>query len=203
MKRGTVFVVSAPSGCGKTTLLGIVCARVPRLKFSISSTTRKPRSDEVHGVHYFFIKEDEFVRGIQKGKFLEWATVHNHYYGTDRTMVENWINEGYDVILDIDVQGARQVKCIMPDAVTVFILPPSWDELERRLMERRTESADEIARRLTTARSEVSDAFWFDYVVVNDEAERAASSIMSIIGTVRCRTSKCCHLIYTLMDRNI
>lgn len=201
MKKTTLFVVSAPSGCGKTTLLEIVCARVPRLKFSISSTTRPPRPGEVHGVHYFFISQEEFFRKVEKGEFLEWAKVHDYYYGTDATNLKKWLDEGYDVILDIDVQGARQVKCLGSDVVTIFILPPSWEELERRLRERRTESPDAIALRMTTARSEVAEAFWFDHLVVNDDVNKAASKIMAIIESARSRTSRSYKLIYDLLGR--
>ncbi|SFM62056.1 guanylate kinase [Thermodesulforhabdus norvegica] len=202
MRKASLFVISAPSGCGKTTLMEIVCARIPRLKFSVSSTTRPPRPGEIHGVHYFFLTEEEFFRKVEKGEFLEWARVHDHYYGTDGTIVKKWLDEGYDVMLDIDVQGARQVKCLVPDAVTIFILPPSWEELERRLTERRTEPPDAIARRLTTARSEVAEAFWFDYLVVNDDVNRAASTIMAVIESARSRTIKSYGLIYNLMGRN-
>ncbi|MEJ5299449.1 MAG: guanylate kinase [Thermodesulforhabdaceae bacterium] len=189
-QRGSLFIVSAPSGAGKTTILKEVRLRLPDLKFSISYTTRPPRYGEEHGKDYFFVSREEFLKGIEDSRFVEWAYVHGNYYGTDRNMIENWIANGQDVILDIDVQGAREIKCQYPQSVTVFILPPSWRELERRLRLRGTDSSDVIERRLQNAVKEIEESFWYDYLIVNDEVSKAASQLMAIITSFRCRTSR-------------
>lgn len=186
-KFGNLFIISAPSGTGKTTLLKEVQLRLPEIRFSVSFTTREPRKGEVHGRDYFFISKDEFLRGIREGRFLEWACVHGNYYGTDKAVIEEWLSNGLEVILDIDVQGARTIKCQYPFASTIFILPPSWEELERRLRSRGTDSDEVIRRRLSNASKEISEAFWYDYIVINDEISKAVGELITIITSFRYR----------------
>lgn len=186
-KLGNLFIISAPSGTGKTTLLKELQLRFPEIRFSVSFTTREPRKGEVHGRDYFFIPKDEFLRGIKEGRFIEWACVHGNYYGTDGAVIEEWLSNGLEVILDIDVQGARTIKCQYPFASTIFILPPSWEELERRLRSRGTDSEEVIRRRLNNASREISEAFWYDYIVINDEIPRAVDELTTIITSFRYR----------------
>lgn len=186
-KFGNLFIISAPSGTGKTTLLKEVQLRLPEIRFSVSFTTREPRKGEMHGRDYFFISKDEFLRGIKEGRFLEWACVHGNYYGTDKAVIEEWLSNGLEVILDIDVQGARTIKCQYPFASTIFILPPSWEELERRLRSRGTDSDEVIRRRLSNASKEISEAFWYDYIVINDEISKAVDELITIITSFRYR----------------
>jgi guanylate kinase len=189
-QKGSLFIVSAPSGAGKTTLLREVRSRLPDVKFSVSFTTRPPRPGEENGKDYFFISEEEFLKGIRENRFAEWARVHGNYYGTDRHMIESWIAGGQDVILDIDVQGARELKCQYPQSVAIFILPPSWGELERRLRLRGTDTEDVIEKRLRNAARELEEAFWYDYLVVNDEIPKATDQLVAIITSSRCRTNR-------------
>jgi guanylate kinase len=189
-QKGSLFTVSAPSGAGKTTLLREVRSRLPDVKFSVSFTTRPPRPGEEDGKDYFFISEEEFLKGIRENRFAEWARVHGNYYGTDRHMIESWIAGGQDVILDIDVQGARELKCQYPQSVAIFILPPSWGELERRLRLRGTDTEDVIEKRLRNAARELEEAFWYDYLVVNDEIPKATDQLVAIITSSRCRTNR-------------
>ncbi len=199
MKKGRAFIFSAPSGCGKTTILRKVQEIVPNIKFSVSSTTRNPRPGEKHGIDYFFMTKEIFIEKIKRGEFLEWACVHSHYYGTERKNVESWLEKGIDVILDIDVQGARQVKCLMPESISIFILPPSFEELERRLKGRGTESVEDIERRLSNARYEISQAYWYDFSVVNDNLDTAVNNVVSIINAYRCKTARYFSLIQNLI----
>ncbi len=200
MKKGRVFIFSAPSGCGKTTILREVQRVVDDIRFSVSSTTRKPRPGETHGIDYFFMTDDEFLERVNRSEFLEWACVHGHYYGTERKNVELWQEKGIDVILDIDVQGARQVKCLMPESVSIFILPPSLEELEKRLKGRGTESVEDIKRRLNNARYEISQAYWYDFSVVNDNLDTAVNNVVSIINAYRCKTVRYFGLIQNLLS---
>jgi guanylate kinase len=180
MQRGRVFVIAGPSGAGKGTLVRELLQRFPSTWLSISATTRKPRRDEVDGRHYLFLAEDEFERLAEKGEFLEWAEVHGNLYGTPRSHVEKKRSQGLDVILEIDVQGARQVKAESPDAVTIFVMPPSSKVLEERLRGRGTESEEELRRRLENALEESRNIDDFDYVVVNDDLYRAVEELCDI-----------------------
>lgn len=183
-KPGKLFIVSGPSGSGKSTVLSEVFRKRDRLYFSVSATTRPPRPGERDGVEYFFIDEKRFDEMVERDEFLEHARYVKCSYGTPRAPVEEKLNAGIDVILDIEVQGARQVKARMPQAVTVFIAPPSLEELERRLRSRGTESEERIALRLETAKTELAEAGMYDHVVVNDDYERAASEVLEIINNV-------------------
>ncbi|MCA9773845.1 MAG: guanylate kinase [Myxococcales bacterium] len=182
-RRGRLFVVSAPSGAGKTSLIDEVLKRMPRLALSISHTTRKRRAHEVDGREYFFIDEPEFRRLIDAGAFLEYAKVHDNWYGTQGDTVERMRMAGRDVVLEIDCQGARQVKNAFPRAVFIFILPPSLEELERRLVARDSETPAELERRLANAKREFLEAPWYNYIVINDDFEEAAQDLCAIIRT--------------------
>lgn len=197
---GTLFIFSAPSGCGKTTILLQVQRVLDNLKFSVSSTTRPPRPREIHGKDYFFISEGEFLRKVQQNEFLEWAKVHDHYYGTEKKQIEDYLKAGQDVILDIDVQGARQVKCVLPRAVTIFILPPSWEELEKRLKLRATEPPETVRKRLKNALMEVSESYWYDFVIINDDLKSAVENVLSIIKAFRCSTYRHLYHIRNLLN---
>lgn len=179
--KGSLFVIAAPSGAGKTTLVRALVERNPDLKFSISYTTRKQRKTEEHGRDYFFVTEHEFRELQQKGELLESAVVFDNLYGTSRSQVEDHLANGDHVILEIDWQGAQQVRESMPRCVTVFILPPSRPELEKRLRGRRTDSDEVISRRLADALSDMSHWEEFDYVIINDDLDAATDQLESIL----------------------
>ncbi len=181
MRNGNLFIISGPSGAGKGTLVKELPARVPDLWVSISVTTRAPRPGEVEGQHYFFISAEEFHRLSETGGLLEWAEVHGNCYGTPRAAVEAKVAEGRQVILEIDPQGAFQVKSLLPDSVLVFIMPPSWEELERRLEKRGSETKAQVERRLVTAKHELELVGEYDHVVQNDDVPRAVGELVGII----------------------
>jgi guanylate kinase len=184
--QGLLFVVSAPSGVGKTTIIRAVQETWPQLRYSISSTTRAPRTGEREAVDYHFVTRQEFLGGIRTGRFVEWAEVHGEFYGTDGQQVDKWLAEGKDVLLDIDIQGARQVRCAYPTAITIFILPPSIEELKARLENRGTESEDQVARRLSAAQLEILEAPWYDYLVLNEMLHEAIADFNAILRACRC-----------------
>lgn len=180
-KRGRLFLVTAPSGAGKTSLVRALLKDHPNIQFSISYTTRPKRPTEEHGRDYFFVDKPEFERMAAAGEFLEHARVFDNYYGTSRRVVEGRMAEGRDVLLEIDWQGAAQVRKIMPEAVSIFILPPSRQELERRLRARGTDSDEVIARRLKDAVGDMTHWRDFDYVVVNQDFDRAVAELAAIV----------------------
>ncbi|HTU65746.1 MAG TPA: guanylate kinase [Steroidobacteraceae bacterium] len=180
-KRGSLYVIAAPSGAGKTSLVKAVLERDRSLKVSVSHTTRKPRTHEVTGEHYWFIDVDEFKRLRDAGAFLEHAQVFDNFYGTGRAQVEKLREAGHDVILEIDWQGAQQVRAALPDCHTVFILPPSRRELESRLRNRKTDSDEVIERRLRDSIADMTHYREFDSVVVNDEFEAAVAQLLEIL----------------------
>jgi guanylate kinase len=180
-KRGRLFVIAAPSGAGKTSLVEALLKRKPELRLSISHTTRPRRPNETHGREYYFISVEEFRERVQRGEFLEHAQVFDNYYGTGREPVEAELSQGRDVVLEIDWQGARQVRQAMPECTSIFILPPSRRALEERLRKRGTDSAEVIARRLRDAAGDMSHWNEFDYVVVNDDFERAVADLGRIV----------------------
>jgi guanylate kinase len=180
-KRGSLFVIAAPSGAGKTSLVKALVERDPSLRVSISHTTRTARAHEISGHHYYFIDKVEFERLVRAGEFLEHAQVFDNYYGTGRAQVEALRTAGHDVILEIDWQGAQQVRKAQPDCRTIFILPPSRAELEARLRNRKTDSEEVIARRLRDAETDMSHYAEFDYVVVNEDFETAVAELLSIL----------------------
>ena len=188
MTIGRLFVISAPSGAGKTTLLSRVMARIPRLVFSVSHTTRAPRPGEEEGVDYHFVSKDEFLAMIAAGRFLEHAEVHGNLYGTSESDIRQQLEEGFDVILDIDVQGARILRRTgQMAAAYVFIAPPGMDELERRLRGRGTESEERIRLRLQNARQELQAAREYEYLIINEDLAAAADLLASIILAERAK----------------
>jgi guanylate kinase len=189
-RRGTLFVVSAPSGAGKTTLCREARLRLPDLAYSVSYTTRAPRPGEIAGTDFVFVTEAQFRALQERGEFAEWATVHNNLYGTRASVLEQALAAGSDVLLDIDTQGAAQLRARYPAAVLVFIVAPSMDELGQRLRERRSDADSEIARRLARAREEVKLWRSYDYLVVNRDLKEAADHLTAIITAERCRTAR-------------
>lgn len=173
---------AAPSGAGKTTLVHAVVTKHPELRFSISYTTRKPRKNEADGVDYLFVSKDEFMSLRDEGEMLEYAVVFDNYYATSRSQVEKHLADHRNVILEIDWQGARQVRESMPECVTIFILPPSVEELERRLRDRRTDSTEVIDRRLRDALSDMSHWDEFDHVIINDDLNKAIADLEDVLA---------------------
>ena len=186
--RGRLFILSAPSGAGKTTLVQGLLRRVPRLVHSVSMTTRPPRRGERYGRDYYFVTSAAFAAARRRGGLLEHARVHGHWYGTPRVAVRRALASGHDVLLSIDVQGARQVRRRLADSVTIFILPPSLASLRQRLQRRRTEAPQQIRARLRLARQELRAAPRYDYRVVNDEVRHALVQLQAIIIAERCRS---------------
>lgn len=202
-QNGLLLVVSGPAGVGKGTINKILLERNPGMKMSVSATTRKPRPGEIEGIHYFFRSEDAFRRMIDQDAFLEYMQVfQSHYYGTPRSFVEEELQHGTDVILEIDVQGAMKVKKAYPDAVLIFVAPPSMSTLKSRLIGRGTETVEAIEKRFATARQEVAMISHYDYVVVNDILEAAVDKVESIITAERCRGVRNDQLIQKLMGGN-
>lgn len=188
--KGLLVVISAPSGGGKGTILKELFARDDNLRLSVSATTRSPRPGEKHGEQYFFISREEFESLIQEGKMLEHAEYIGNYYGTPREPVEAWTNEGRDVVLEIEVQGGAQIKKLMPECVSIFILPPSLSVLEKRLRGRGTEDDATVRKRLMTARKEIPCAKDYDYVVFNDRLEDAVEEIQTILRAEKLKYSR-------------
>jgi guanylate kinase len=180
--RGHLFVIAAPSGAGKTSLVRALMQRMPELRFSISYTTRKQRATEQDGRDYFFVDKAEFERMISAGEFLEHAQVFDNHYGTARAQVEQHLFKGENVLLEIDWQGAQQIRCAMPDHQSIFVLPPTREALEQRLRSRKTDSSEVIARRLRDSIADMSHWQEFDYVVVNDDFERATEDLCAIVS---------------------
>jgi len=178
---GKLFVISAPSGAGKTSLVRALLEARPNLVVSVSHTTRKPRAQEVEGIDYFFVTPERFQQLVEDGAFLEHARVFDNYYGTGRAQIQDKLAAGKDVLLEIDWQGARQVRDAMPGCKTIFILPPSRAALEQRLRERRTDSVEIIARRLSDAAADMSHYAEFDFLVVNDHFEQAKLDLSTIV----------------------
>ena len=184
---GTLLIVTAPSGAGKTTLVERLLEREPKVRLSVSYATRAPRPGEQDGVHYNFIDVPEFLRLRDRGEFLEWAEVHGNYYATSRVWLEEQIGSGNDIVVEIDWQGAQQVRKAFPKAVGVFILPPSLDELELRLRGRGTDSDEVIHGRLRGARAEMRHVAEFDYVIINNELPLALEDLLSVLRASRLR----------------
>jgi len=183
----TVFIISAPSGSGKSTLVARLLASDSNLRFSVSYTTRNPRGNEKPGESYVYISRQEFIQRVQRGEFLEHAEVFGNYYGTNREVLEQAKMEGKDLILDIDVQGARQLKRGLPEAVSIFILPPSRDILEQRLRSRSEDSEEVIQCRLRDAAEEIRNYIQYDYLLVNHQVEESVSTLAAIIKAERVR----------------
>ncbi|MBY5994101.1 guanylate kinase [Ferrimonas balearica] len=190
-RRGNLFILSAPSGAGKSSLIGALLKDRPaNMQVSVSHTTRAMRPGEENGVHYHFVSPETFKSMIDEGAFFEWAEVFGNYYGTSRPAIEDTLDRGIDVFLDIDWQGARQVKAQIPDAIGVFILPPSRAELERRLRSRGQDSDDVIADRMAEAQSEISHYGEFDYLLVNEDFDTALAELAAIVKAERTRLAR-------------
>ncbi|HEX3142536.1 MAG TPA: guanylate kinase [Pyrinomonadaceae bacterium] len=190
VSRGMLIVVSSPSGGGKGTLIDRVLKTVPDLAFSVSYTTRAPRGSEQNGREYFFVDEPAFRAMIDRGEFLEWADVYGHLYGTSASQVARERAAGHDIILEIDVQGAESIRHKVSDAISVFILPPSFELLRNRLVARATDSAADLQRRLTGAPAEVAQYEHFDYVILNDDINRASQQLAAVIYAERARRER-------------
>lgn len=195
--KGVLLVVSGPSGAGKGTICQLLRERLPELGYSISVTTRQPRNGEVDGVSYFFKTVPQVQEMIAAGELLEYAEVYGNYYGTPRKYVMEQLNSGKDVLLEIDIQGALQIKKRFPEGVFVFIVPPSLDELSARIYKRGTDSEDVIRRRMASAAGELSYAAEYDYIIVNDIAEKAAQKVLTIMEAERYRVAR----TYFIVDK--
>lgn len=183
--KGRLFILSAPSGAGKSTLCHAVLKRFPDMVYSISSTTRPPRGSEKDGVDYHFIDTPTFLKEIEENRWAEWAEVHGNYYGTSADMLDRELNRGRDVLLDIDVQGTFKILERYPDAVTIFIMPPTFDTLRERMEKRSTDSPSVIERRLENARFEIAQKDRYRHVIVNDDLEAAVSELNALIESYR------------------
>lgn len=188
--RGMLIVVSSPSGGGKGTLIDRVLRTVPGVSYSVSYTTRAPRGTEQNGREYFFVSTDSFEEMIRRGEFLEWANVYGYLYGTNQTQVERELAAGHDIILEIDVQGAASIRAKIDDAVSIFILPPSFELLRQRLLARGTDSPADLERRLRGAPAEVDQHRNFQYVILNDDINRASQQLASVIYAERARLGR-------------
>ncbi len=197
-KHSTMFIVSAPSGTGKTSLCKAVIGTIPNLIFSVSHTTRPPRPGEKDGTDYYFVSPEEFKQQIADRQMAEWTEVYGNYYGTATSTIEHALRSGCDLLLDIEAQGARQLLEKYPDSITILVLPPSLEELKKRLRERGTDDPASIARRLKQAQDEITAMSWYQYVVVNDQFDAAVMQLSAIIVAERCRRNH--HIIAQIID---
>ena len=197
MKKGNLIVISGPSGAGKGTICKALLEREDNLYISVSATTRSPREGEVDGVNYYFLTQEEFKKKVDNNEFLEWAEVHGNYYGTPKFNVEEMINEGKNIILEIDVQGALNVKKNCEDGVFIFILPPSMEELKRRIIARGSETPESLIKRFKTAYEEINYISKYNYAVVNDDLEEAVKKVQNILYAEDCRVS---NIDYDILD---
>jgi len=189
-KEGLIIVISAPSGAGKTTLCKRLLQALPFLTYSVSFTTRQPRKNEIEGIDYYFVSIEEFKKMIGRKEFVEWTEVHGEFYGTSSTFLDKIIKGGKDAILEVDVEGGINIKKHYPQATLIFILPPSWEELEKRLKIRGTETDEKIRKRIERARKEVEYAGCYDYLVINNNINNTLQDLLAIIRAERCRTTR-------------
>lgn len=185
--RASIFVIAAPSGAGKSSLVRELLKRIPDLRLSVSHTSRPPRPGEIDGEHYWFVSQESFLAQKAEGLFLEYAEVYGNYYGTSRRSIEDCLANGQDVVLEIDWQGARQVRTLFPNCVDIFVMPPSLDSLKTRLEQRATDPPDTIARRLAAAQEDLSHVDEFQYVIMNDLFSEAVEDLNAIVRARRCR----------------
>ncbi len=200
-EKGILIVISGPSCAGKGSVCKIICQKNPDLRLSISETTRKPRNYEKQGRDYFYVSKESFETRIEQGQYLEYATVYENYYGTPKDYVENLLESGYDVILEIDIQGAAKVRSNFKEGIYIFIVPPSMQELRRRIEERGTESTEQMEMRLNCAYEEMRNADDYSYIVINDDLEDAARRVQSIITAEKCRTERLKNKIEDILGR--
>lgn len=180
-RKGLLLVVSGPSGAGKGTICKALLNKNDQIKLSVSATTRKPRNGEVHGVNYFFIEKEEFTKMIENGEFLEYAQIYDNFYGTPKAAIIECLEKGQDVILEIEMQGARQIKEVYPEGVFIFVLPPSLEELKSRIVGRGTETQEEIEKRFSCAFEEINQIVNYDYFIVNEDIEKSVIDVEAII----------------------
>ena len=180
-RQGLLLVVSGPSGAGKGTICKALLNKNDQIKLSVSATTRKPRNGEVHGVNYFFIEKEEFAKMIENGEFLEYAQIYDNFYGTPKAAIIECLEKGQDVILEIEMHGARQIKEVYPEGVFIFVLPPSLEELKSRIVGRGTETQEEIEKRFSCAFEEINQIVNYDYFIVNEDIEKSVSDVEAII----------------------
>lgn len=199
-KEGLLFIISAPSGAGKTSLCKEVVKFFPNLYHSVSYTTRLPRPGEKDGEDYRFVSKDKFQEMIDNKRFVEWAEIYDNRYGTTIDSLKEYLHKGTDIILDIDGQGGSQLKSEYPDGIYVFILPPSWKDLEERLRLRSTDSDEDIEKRLRNAKEELQYIYHYDYIVVNNDLEEAVSALKSIIIAEKCRRERVLPLVKGLFQ---
>ena len=200
LKKGCLIIFSGPSGAGKDTILSKVMAKKDNLKLSISHTTRVPRENEVNGKSYYFVSEKEFMEMVKNGEMLEYAEYCGNYYGTSVVKVKDELEKGNDVILEIEVQGAEQVMKKIPEALSIFVLPPSLDELKIRLKNRGTDSDEVINRRVKEAENEIALAHNYDYVIINDDIEKSVEQVFKIIELQEMKSQKMKHIIDEVLN---
>lgn len=188
--KGLIFVMSGPSGAGKTTIVKAALKEMEGIEFSVSYTTRPKRADEIEGVDYFFVDEGTFKKLIENGEFLEWAEVHGHLYGTSKKFVEERLERGINMLLDVDVKGALNIKKVYKDGIFIFVAPPSFKELKERLMKRHTENKDNFEKRIEDAKFELSQISKFEYLIVNREINTAVKELISIIIAEQLKVSR-------------
>ncbi|MCX7780352.1 MAG: guanylate kinase [Negativicutes bacterium] len=197
-QQGVLIVLSGPSGTGKGTICKQLLRSYPNLHYSVSATTRAPREGEIDGVNYWFVSKDDFMMMVESDELLEWAEVYGNFYGTPRRYVQQQLDSGKDVVLEIDIQGAMQIKSKFPQGVFIYIIPPSLDELANRIYRRGTDSPDSIRQRLSCASSELAYACQYHYVVVNDSVEAAVKKIEAILTAEKCKVDRNSDLIDTV-----
>ncbi|KAI4453710.1 guanylate kinase-related [Holotrichia oblita] len=200
MSRGLLIIISGPSGAGKGTVYNKVLERMPKIRKSVSVTTRLPRQGEVEGVHYYFKNIEEYQQMIANGEFLETASVYSNYYGTPKAQVMQMLERGEDVMFEIDIHGAKQIQKRYAHCVSIFLMPPSFADLEKRLRERKTDSEDSIQHRLGSAESELAKYEIFDYIVFNDAVENAVDKIVNIINAEKCKIAYNTEIINSLLN---
>jgi guanylate kinase len=199
--QGLMFVVSAPSGTGKTTLCRAILGLFPQMHFSVSYTTRPPRAGEVNGKDYHFIEAENFQQMIDRGEFAEWAEIYGYRYGTSAVRLQEVLEEGQDILLDIDVQGVRQLRNKKVAGIFIFLLPPSFGQLEQRLAKRGTEGKTAMAERLKKAEAEMAEASTYDYLIVNDELMKAQEEMKAIILAEKCRRERMAWIVADILKR--